>query len=451
MFIAPKWDPWGQAGESLGQGLSEGLNALTQLKLQSMQQSEERKQLGKGLAALAPFYPGKTPEQLAALQDVPTSLLAPLISQTLKPAATNAQLATPEALEPLVGKDLAAAISRLPGNQQPIALRDALSKRGDKASTWKVLVPGVTDAEAEAIAKASPGVQQVFYKQSLEGGFKPEAPVVTEPTGAVPAQPKEVVGTVNQPVAPEKPKEVAPKSTVQKIQEAAAAKKTVEAQAKTHRQSLLDTKKDREEIYNANKAAIETDDRLKRMEELTNKGNLQNPLLNQVLDKLGLNFDALKSADTTEMEKLTNDFLRGARSIFGARVTNYEIQKFLSSIPRLSLTKEGRLAVIRNLKLMNKYNHMRFDEMQKIKKENKGDLPIDFKELIEERLDPEYKKMAEEFAAGVAPEQGEEVNVIARSKTKPPVQQYKGDPTIRIRRGKTTWKPNDDFTDWVEE
>lgn len=154
------------------------------------------------------------------------------------------------------------------------------------------------------------------------------------------------------------------------------------------------------ETRKAAKAAKENDMRLDRMEELNNKGNLQNPLLYGTLKKFHLDIPALQSADSQEFVKLSNDFLRNAKDIFGARLTNLDVSTFLRIVPELSQTKEGRERIINNMRAFDAAAKIRSDAMNRIIKENNGKRPANLDALVEESISPQLDQIAERFKAG---------------------------------------------------
>lgn len=166
-----------------------------------------------------------------------------------------------------------------------------------------------------------------------------------------------------------------------------------------------ETKEVRSNIISQAQAANENNMRLNRMGKLNESGKLIGGLFNSTLKKFGLDLPALKNPESQEFEKLSTDMLRNAKEIFGARVTNFEMDTFLKSIPTLSQTKEGRERVIRNLKIFNEGATKRLDAMKKIIKANRGTPPYDLGEQIEEMIGSDLDKMMSNFVAG-APESG---------------------------------------------
>lgn len=98
-----------------------------------------------------------------------------------------------------------------------------------------------------------------------------------------------------------------------------------------------------------------------------------------------------------EFEKLSAEFISGAKAIFGSRITDADLRAFMLTVPQLSNTKAGKESIIRNIQLMNKAVHLRSDAMKEIIKENKGHRPIDLAIQVEERIAPTLDKLAQEF------------------------------------------------------
>lgn len=184
--------------------------------------------------------------------------------------------------------------------------------------------------------------------------------------------------------------------------------------------AFKETKPERKEILNEAKSAKDTLARLDRMDELSKKGKLDSPIYLELLKKSGFDVPALTTPDSQEFRKLEVDFLRDAKNIFGARVTNYEASQFLKTIPSLSQSKEGRERVIRNLKLINEGKLVRADALKEILKENKGTPPLDLAEQIEERVSPKIDKLLNEFRRGAQGKVQKTFNDL------PPAAQFNG-------------------------
>lgn len=107
------------------------------------------------------------------------------------------------------------------------------------------------------------------------------------------------------------------------------------------------------------------------------------------------------STDTEEFEKLSNDFIRGAKQIFGNKITNDELKAYMKSIPTLSQTDNGKKAVIRNMDNLLRGQLIKTRTAMKIIKENKGKRPTNFEEEIEKRSKKKLDKLADRFIKGL--------------------------------------------------
>ena len=145
--------------------------------------------------------------------------------------------------------------------------------------------------------------------------------------------------------------------------------------------------------------------RLDRMEELSGKEGLSTPLMIKALDTVGLPIGILSNPDTEEYRKLETDFIRDARDVFpGGRITNYEIQSYLKTIPTLLNSKEGREAIIRNRKLFNEAKEIKYNEYKNILKENGGRKPPNLGILLEERVADKISQIEDKFKQGIQKE-----------------------------------------------
>lgn len=152
------------------------------------------------------------------------------------------------------------------------------------------------------------------------------------------------------------------------------------------------------EIQDKASAAKENDIRLQKMENLINTGKLTNPLFATALKTLGkgifgfgIDLSSLMSPESQEFEKLSTDFLKNVKDVFGARISNLEVEQFLKTVPTLIQSDEGKRSVIRNLKLFNEAAQVKRDAVKSLIDKYGSKLPFDFRfqaeELAEEKLD----------------------------------------------------------------
>jgi len=92
--------------------------------------------------------------------------------------------------------------------------------------------------------------------------------------------------------------------------------------------------------------------------------------------------------------------LKGAKAIFGSRVTEGEIKLFLQTVPDLNMTDEGKKRIIHNMELFAKGARIEYDIMNEIIEENGGNRPKNLEALVSKRADPILDELAEEFKKG---------------------------------------------------
>jgi|SRR5690348_5636214 hypothetical protein len=101
--------------------------------------------------------------------------------------------------------------------------------------------------------------------------------------------------------------------------------------------------------------------------------------------------------DTEEFEKLSADFIRDAKGIFGGRITDADLAAFFQSIPTLNQTKEGRLKIMKNMKAFNEAAVAEQDALEEIIKENGGERPSDLRFRVQKRVEEKINKAAKDF------------------------------------------------------
>lgn len=166
--------------------------------------------------------------------------------------------------------------------------------------------------------------------------------------------------------------------------------------------------------------------RLQRLQELNEKGNLPKNLgrLNVNLKSGELVVPFAASPDAQEFGKIVNDFLAGAKDTFGARVTNFEVNRFLRRLPSLLNTEEGRRRVLRQMEIINQINDLhnqsvldQFDQAGGIRKidfdvaTRRGRKKVEdqVKELQKEYVTGKQSKEIEESVIAINPKTGEKI------------------------------------------
>jgi len=129
-------------------------------------------------------------------------------------------------------------------------------------------------------------------------------------------------------------------------------------------------------------------------------GSAINPLA-KGLGSAALAIQRKTSPDVEEFEKLSTDFIREAKEIFGARVTNQDLTAFMQIIPTLMQTDAGKNRVIENMRFFNKANHVRYNAMKQIIDTNGGKRPANIELLVDEYTQPQLDKLADQFKEGI--------------------------------------------------
>lgn len=158
------------------------------------------------------------------------------------------------------------------------------------------------------------------------------------------------------------------------------------------------------DIVKSGKDAQENIMRLDRMQELVNKGNLPEGLFNSVLeglsDRLGIDISGIQNADAQEFKKLSKDFVKNAKSFFGARLTDMDLKTFLQTVPTLSQSNDGRQRVINNLRNLEEAKVIRKQALDSILRANNGRRPRDIEQQIDDLSKPFLDELAKKFKSG---------------------------------------------------
>jgi len=156
-----------------------------------------------------------------------------------------------------------------------------------------------------------------------------------------------------------------------------------------------------DKIRSKAEAALMDKARFAEMEEINNEGDLGSNAFNIFVDALehglfglGVNLTSLQTADAQAMKKLSKDFIKNVKETLGtSRITQAEVQLYLSTIPNLMQSPEGRARVIKTNQLMNEIpiikNRIANDMIEK----NNGEIPKNFKGKLFQNMEPYLKKL----------------------------------------------------------
>ena len=386
-IIKNYWQRGGGAGgaeQQQAQGLEQLLNMQSQV--QQPQQESIQQQLGQEEKEV------KAPVNLVFPSQQPQSELNTLLTSLKQPNQLLQQNQQPEPQQKL--KSIERWLPELLGSKSPInPQKDAvdmverefnkdleakkaarqLIKNQERAD--KILASGkrVPDALAQSIQRQESVLQQASAQPSAGGRMPTIAEVLSRPY--------------------ESP-EMKQKERHFQAQEERADKKE---QALEKREAIKLTEGVRKDAVEQAQSAQRTLHDLDRIEELSQSGKLDTPGYVEFLHRSGLDIPALMNPESEEFAKLQQGFLRDAKQYFGGRVSNYEVEQFLKTIPSLSQSPEGRNRVIANLKYLSRAKLEHFKTLRDIIKDNKGLPPYDLAEQAFEKQGPKLSALAKKF------------------------------------------------------
>jgi len=174
------------------------------------------------------------------------------------------------------------------------------------------------------------------------------------------------------------------------------------AQKKEDYERFKETKVFRHSLIEARKSAKNDIRDLSRLEELSESGKLDTPGYVAMLKGLGLDIPSLMSAESQEFQKIQQSFLKSAKQYFGSRISNYEVEQFLKTLPSMSQSPEGRRRVIANLKQLARGADERYKAYEEVLRENKGIPPLDIEEQVERNSEKRLDRIADQFKRDLA-------------------------------------------------
>lgn len=363
-------DPYRSRSASFGAGMGRSLGDLLQgLAHQQLQEYSQRKQamnMAQGFSAMG------VPEDVSRS----VAYLPPKIQELFLNQYFGSQASVPG--QELAGEDY---------EQQPEADLLQQQMQGIQPTGYATGRPVSQEDLGSMLSAMSPDTQRSL----------------AQATGA-PAMQQQVAGEEIAPIEP-KPYRQPPQHLRKKsFKELLSVSRTSPQNQKDIDKS---TKPSYDKILLDAKEAQMNDMRLNRMEQLNKTGKMTHPVWASLLGTLkhgiwgaGIDLGFLQSADSQEFNKLSKDFLRNAKSIFGARVTEGEIRMFLETIPTLSQTKEGRKRVIRNMKMMNESAKLRKNAMTEVIEANRGERPKNMELLIEKKIGKKLESISKAFEFG---------------------------------------------------
>jgi hypothetical protein len=415
-------------GQGLQQGTSQGLQLLVNQRLQDLAQRNLQQRLETGLQPLF----GEQSQQYSQL---PNELLSPLIKELSK-AKQNVSQAAPglrTLIPELSDEDAAKVASLTPGlqlefyrdyRQNPEALQAMLKTVKPspllQAQQPQLMPKSLTpeqklDQQINKLASRGDGEQRSTDITINKSQKTPEQQVgQPEPLKLENAKvsnsvdktffnrAREVLNVVKE------PREELPEgaSFAERAKRARDIKEEQKEVKKAEAQAQKEGMKFYHDINKAAKGAKEDLIRLDEIMELNEKGNLGFPVLNTIIKSVGkgifghgVDLSFLMTRDAQKLDKLSNDFVKNAKEYFGSRLTDQDLKVYLTTLPTLFQSKEGRREVIRNMRIFLDAKALRQKAANQILKANNNKFPENYEGLIEEIAGPELNNLAAEYKA----------------------------------------------------
>lgn len=403
--MAVFYDPPGfttSRSELFGRRLSSVLNKLSEQKAQRMQKEQGAADTARGLVAMGVPESAASAISMMPERQQEMHLKQFLGSQAFGGGQQDQQQQLMQQLESLGGQQPQQQFQEEPQVSQQDQLLQRLQSpivTQDTTSLLSQLSPEVRQ-ELQEIAPGTPKKEVVARLRRADTPSTVREAIRRHPLKMKPTNKK----TYAQLLATPRPT-AADRARLQKLQKEEREMDLAERKFAYKKQLDIDksTEKTYENILERHKSATENDWRLSKLGALVEKGNLASPLAAALIKTagikgFGIDLSALMNADSQEFQKLSTDFIKGAKAIFGARVTEGEIRLFLQTVPTLMQTAEGKRRVIRNMKLFNQADKIRFNIMSQIIDENNGNRPKNLGKLVEQRAKPQLDVIGKKFS-----------------------------------------------------
>lgn len=401
--------PGGRIGASFGNVLGQGLQQLAQHKMTQLQQRNQAKAFGSlGL-------PEGLAQGLAMLSPQQQSVILKSIGEN-QGFGNQQQMFSQQMAQPQTQQQ-----SPMQTMQQPMAQQKPAANIEDSMRALNMMPQNPLDAlSRQIIGSQAPSIEQRGMAALKQPAKTPEQKMGQQ----VLAQAKQPAGSAA--FVDQTRDKILSTQPVNKFQQSLYKEAKKQEIKQKHAEMKEASKENREYIkdqYDAGREAHENDLRLGRLEKLARSEKLSRPRFAGLLDTVahgvfghGINLKSLLSPETEEFDKVSKEMIKGAKSIFGSRITDQDLKTFLNMIPNISQSREGKLRVIHQMKLFNEGVHVRKQAMNDIIRDNNGIAPKDLKNLVEDRIQPRLNDIAQRYVQGLE-EPREEQGFFERPKS----------------------------------
>jgi hypothetical protein len=386
--LKPGYNPGAQLGGAIGSGLSSLFQGLAEGKVRQMQQQQQREESRQQQQQRADLLKqaGYGPQDIALANLIPQSDLLTFLT-SYQPGGQTQQEGQMDSLQQVMQQ-----LSQQAQEQPPqITLQDIL---GGQPQQQNMIMRALGQTQVQQPTQQQQEIQQLqqlLGEQQMQPQVQQKAP--------------SKYGKF------ESPAEKALKAKQQFQREKEERQVTREEQKEISKETLPYY----QELTKSAKAAKDSNMRLDRMQKLVDRGKLQSNVFIRGLDSLsrvpyigpfaGAIEAAFLNRDSQEFKKLSTDFLKDAKSFFGNRITQKEIELFLDTVPTLVQTDPGKIVIINNMRLFNEGALIRKKAANEIIRKNNGFRPRNLDELVDKFSEKELDRIAKKFRGGLAYEE----------------------------------------------
>jgi hypothetical protein len=412
MQILPTTPNFGQSlGASLGSGLSAGLQALAAAKLDQVHRFNREKslaatfgpELAKTLSSLNPQEFGQALRYLGQQDSGQQQIGQPAYDQSQADYLLG-QPQQPQQVQQPAAKQVRPQMQNVVAQQAPALSRPTAQPQVQAAAQKQATMQQLAGQVAPQIPTGTSGIK-ITPDNIIQQGPQNVAKVgmVAPVKKAAPLTVQDVQQLRQQPIT-------APIVAQNEQNRAAPSLKTIQMGNKENKDYLDDLSK-------RASTAKQNNQILDRMLKISNSGKLMNRFVAGTLDTIGLEKirKSISNKETAEYEKLGNQFIRGAKAIFGSRPTQFDIQKLLDTIPNLYQSPEGVAEIVRDSKILNEYIELEQKAARDIIKENGGVPPFGLQDKVNQRTEVAFENLGKKLIEG-APEPEFQLGKIYKNK-----------------------------------
>jgi hypothetical protein len=96
--------------------------------------------------------------------------------------------------------------------------------------------------------------------------------------------------------------------------------------------------------------------------------------------------------------KTVNDFTTKAKDSYGSRVTNFDLQQFMSRLPTLMNSKDGRKAIIKQMQITNRLNNLYYKTLKQAYENYGLDVPQEkIEKVVQEKIKSKEKELKNQY------------------------------------------------------